>query len=139
MNFRQAATSRRSPPVINMTPLIDVVFILLIFFLLTTTFRNAAGLNVNLPTATTSESQSTKTQMMLTINREGDLFLQDQKLSQQQAITHLKKLSETQRDTLVILQADEEVPHGKVVEVLDELRAAGLQKIAIGAHPQPQQ
>ena len=41
MNFRQAATSRRSPPVINMTPLIDVVFILLIFFLLTTTFRNA--------------------------------------------------------------------------------------------------
>ena len=96
MNFRQATGARRNPPDINMTPLIDVVFILLIFFLLTTTFRNAAGLNVNLPTAATSETHSAKTQMMLTINREGDLFLQDQKLSQQQAIAQLKQLAMTQ-------------------------------------------
>ena len=118
MNFRQTAASRRNPPVINMTPLIDVVFILLIFFLLTTTFRNAAGLNVNLPSATTSEAHSAKTQMMLTINREGELFLQNQKLDQEQAIAQLKKLTKSQPESLIILQADEEVPHGKVVEVL---------------------
>ena len=71
--------------------------------------------------------------MMLTIDREGDLFFKTKSFRSNRPSPN-SKTSETQRDALVILQADEEVPHGKVVEVLDELRASGLQKIAIGAH-----
>ena len=137
MNFRQASSSHRNePPSVNLTPLIDVVFILLIFFLLTTTFRHAAGLNVNLPRATTAQTQNAGNQKILSLDRQGDLFLDREKLSQAEALKRLQALQDEGSSSLIILQADEDVPHGKVVRVLDELRNAGLNQIAIGARPQ---
>ena len=137
MNFRQASSSHRNePPSVNLTPLIDVVFILLIFFLLTTTFRHAAGLNVNLPRATTTQTQNAGNQKILSLDRQGDLFLDREKLSQAEALKRLQALQDEGSSSLIILQADEDVPHGKVVRVLDELRNAGLNQIAIGARPQ---
>ena len=133
MNFRAASSLRRKEaPAINLTPLIDVVFILLIFFLLTTTFRSTAGLDVDLPSASSGQTAQNENQVILTLNTSGELFLQDQKVSRSIAIEQLAEIKQQQQDLFIILQADQTVPHGDVVRVLDDLRKSGLHKIAIG-------
>ena len=136
MNFKEASTSRRKPPpTINLTPLIDVVFILLIFFLLTTTFRSTAGLDVDLPNASTAKSPTEKTQVILTLNQAGELFFNDKLLALDEVIQTLKQKVPSQEPIFVILQADERVAHGEVVSLLDRLRSEGLKNIAIGTQP----
>ena len=119
MNFKEASTSWRKPPTINLTPLIDVVFILLIFFLLTTTFRSTAGLDVDLPNASTAKSPTEKTQVILTLNQAGELFFNDKLLALDEVIQNLKQKVPSQEPIFVILQADERVAHGEVVSLLD--------------------
>ena len=139
MSFRATSTLRRKEaPTINLTPLIDVVFILLIFFLLTTTFRSTAGLDVDLPSASSAQTTQNENQIILTLNSAGELFLNGQKKSQSIAISELNKIKQQQKDLFIILQADQIVPHGEVVRILDELRKSGLHKIAIGTQSNPQ-
>ena len=136
MNFKEASLSRRkAPPTINLTPLIDVVFILLIFFLLTTTFRSTTGLDINLPNASTAKTPAENAQVILNLNQAGELFIGENQFTQEEVIQVLKKNKQPSKDVFVILQADERVAHGEVVNLLDLLRSSGLQNVAIGTQP----
>ena len=136
MNFKEASLSRRKPPpTINLTPLIDVVFILLIFFLLTTTFRSTTGLDIELPNASTAKTPAENAQVILNLNQAGELFIGEKQLTQEEVIEALKNNPKPSQNLFIILQADERVAHGEVVSLLDLLRSSGLKNVAIGTQP----
>ena len=112
---------RRSLPEVELTSLVDVLFMLIIFFVLTAVFSEPI-LPVNLPGGT--GEQVSGESLTISIDRGGDLFVGDRKLTREQAIERvLNSFSEGKR---IILAADREVPYGMVVSFLDALRKAGV-------------
>ncbi|MBN2407843.1 MAG: biopolymer transporter ExbD [Elusimicrobia bacterium] len=114
----------------NMAPMADVVFLLLIFFMLTSAFVLEPGIDVDLPRAVTAEEQI-RQKHVLTITRDRTLLLDQDVVS----FGTLKRVLEDtfldEQTKLLIVRADENVPHGLVVRVLDISRQAGVTKLAI--------
>jgi len=119
---------------LDLTPLIDVVFLLLIFFMVTTTFATQSGIGVKLPEATAQERPSTEA-VSISIKATGELFLDEKPVTREALRAGLKTL-EQQRgaETVVVVRADESVAHGRVVEAMDAARTAGFRKLAIATH-----
>jgi len=119
---------------LDLTSLIDVVFLLLIFFMVTTTFSAQSGIGVNLPEAAARERPSTEA-VSISIKATGTLFLDEHPVTHDELREQLKAL-EKQRgaETVVVIRADESVTHGRVVEAMDAARTAGFRKLAIATH-----
>ncbi len=124
------ARARRNLPEIELTPLVDVLFMLIIFFVLTAVFSEPL-LPVNLPGAT-GERVSGKS-FTVSIDREGDLFSGDRALTREQAIE--RALASFREEKRVIIAADREVPYGFVVSFLDALRSAGVDSAGLLVDP----
>lgn len=122
---------------INMTALIDVVFLLLIFFMVSTTFDHQARLKVTLPEASSKATEQQFEPLVLSIDARGNYFLNDRQLVNQQLNTIkqaiLKSLAENQdiRDTSMVLRADANTPHQAVVRAMDAASQLGLTKLSI--------
>lgn len=120
----------RHKVVINITSLIDVMFLLLIFFMVSSTFLEQAGMKLNLPGAQTGNLEEVK-DIVIEVSAQGQVSLNGTPT----ALTELQKalvetLAKSDEATLV-LKADEKVPHGQVVKVMDLARAAGVRKLVI--------
>ncbi|MBR8827406.1 MAG: biopolymer transporter ExbD [Gomphosphaeria aponina SAG 52.96 = DSM 107014] len=118
---------------INIVPMIDVIFSILAFFIISSLFLSRTeGLPVNLPSASTAEVKDTA-QINVTIEADGDIFLNRQPIKleslKQATIAEIAK----EKEGLVIINADEKVEHGQVVEVMDILRQVEGAKLAIAA------
>ncbi len=123
------------PPQINIVPMIDVIFAILVYFMVSSLFlTRSEGLPVNLPQATTAKLQKTQ-QITVSLDAKGTLTVDNQTIQLAQLKTTVKNLMETKPTTLVIIRADKVVPHGEVVNVLDQLRQIPQVKIAISAKP----
>ena len=106
---------------INIVPMIDVVFAVLAFFILSTLYlTRAEGLPVSLPRATTAESQSAS--LTLTITAQGNLFLGQQPVTLAALYDEVQALIEPGQTAMVTVRADEETPHGQVVAAMDRIR-----------------
>jgi biopolymer transport protein ExbD len=115
---------------INVTPLVDIVLVLLIIFMVTTTYIVNPSIKVDLPKAATGSDQ-TRTSLALTLTKEGTLYLNGER-SDDAAVTRyiageLPKNAELQ----AIIAADKVVPHGSVVHLIDLVKRAGVRKFAI--------
>lgn len=129
MNFR--------PPVnrdldINLTPLIDVVFLLLIFFMVSTTFVKESEIDLTLPEASSELREEPDHAIQVSIDREGQIFVDDQALINVQVNTIRQALVSArgeQTDPIVIISADAAASHQKVVDVMDAARQAELFRI----------
>ena len=118
---------------INILPMIDVIFCILAFFIISTLFlTRSQGLPVDLPSAPTSESKQ-KSQINITIEADGDMFLDRQPIELAQLKDKLTELVDPQSKSLVIINADEKVEHGVVVKVMDRLRQVPGASMAIAA------
>lgn len=118
---------------INITPLIDVVFILLIFFMVSTSFVATPGFKINLP-KTKAPSVSTKKQnIVITINKDRKIDINGELVSLKNLELKIRQNAEKIKisDPIVILKADEKTSHGYVVNVMDIIKQSGLTKIAI--------
>ena len=116
---------------INLLPMIDVIFSILAFFIISTLFLSRSqGLPVNLPSAQTAEPKQTA-QINLTIKTDGDMFLDRQPIQLGELKGALTKKIAPNSESLVIINADEKVEHGKVVKVMDRLRQVPGAKMAI--------
>ncbi|MBK1694489.1 biopolymer transporter ExbD [Chromatium weissei] len=130
---------RRRPPVdINIAPLIDVVFLLLIFFMVSTTFRDDTRLRVQLPQAQgESLPQNAPAPIRLVIDQMGHFFVNDQAIENETALAQrLTQLSNTQNasiPTSILIQADAKTPHQAVITALDIANHAGLNRIVFAA------
>lgn len=131
MNFR----SGKSPEVdINLTSLIDVVFLLLIFFMVTTTFDRHAELKVDLPEASATEEQQRPRQIDLVIDAQGRYYLDGRELVNTKPETVYKALQEAsggERDLPLVIRADGRTPHQAVVTAMDAAGRLGLTRLSI--------
>ncbi|HSO83551.1 biopolymer transporter ExbD [Thiocapsa sp.] len=134
MNLRP---HRRDPADINLTPLIDVVFLLLIFFMVSTTFKDEARLRVQLPEAQGEEIPAEEPEMIrLVIDRSGSFNVDDRAVRDRKTETLVDVLKERlgEREPLpVLIQADAQTPHQAVMTALDAASQAGLVRIAFAA------
>lgn len=134
MQFQKNKSSNRAVA-IDMTPMIDIVFQLLIFFMVTTTFSqassNTSGIEVNLPKATTKEVQQQADDIVVALTTDGKLIIDGAEYRPDQLRDRLTALSKSKPGASVIVQADISVHHGKVVEIMDIAKSAGIQRIGI--------
>jgi len=115
---------------INLTPMLDVVFIMLIFFIVTATFIKQAGIDVFRPEALTAEQKPTVS-MLVAISPNGEIWIDKKRVDPTTVRAHLEKLrSENPKGGLVI-QADRQSTNEKLMVVLNAARAAGLAEVAI--------
>ncbi len=131
MNFRQRP---REPLELNLIPLIDVVFMLLIFFMLTTTFVHDRTLKVDLPVSESGSSERAELKNhVIELDARGEIAIDGARLSEQDLPRALAEIADDGRP--VVLWADANVVNQRVVTVLDQARRAGIEKIGMGTTP----
>ena len=122
--------SRRNPIEMNITPLIDMVFLLLVFFMLTSHFLIPSGIPLRLPQAETAEPQDEQ-KIIVSIDREGALFINGETVEKTILRERLSAFLEEGEEQLVVVQSDSSVAMGTVVEVLDIIRFHGGENVLI--------
>ena len=121
---------------IEIIPMIDVIFFLLVFFMVSTLSMTInRGLPVNLPTAATSQ-RDLRENLNLTLSQDGEIFLNKEPVTLQDLGPRVKSALASEPELMVIINADGDVRHHAVVEVMDELRLAGVARLAIAVRPQ---
>ena len=119
---------------VSLTPLIDVVFLLLIFFMVTTTFNQHANLRVELPDASNAVQSNEETKIEVIIDKNGQYYIDGTSLLDQQSrtlVTALGKVVKDRNTEKILIRADAQAPHQSVVSVMDAAGKLGLTKIAI--------
>lgn len=126
-------TSDSEKPIeINMAPLIDMTFLLLIFFIVTTSFVKETGLEVHRPSAKSAESRD-KTPILIGISRTGSIYMDNRPIDIRSVRTQVERSLADTPDNGVIVVADKESNTGIVVEVIDQCRLAGAKAVSIAA------
>ncbi|MEJ2054363.1 MAG: biopolymer transporter ExbD [Calditrichaceae bacterium] len=115
---------------LNLTSLIDVLFILIIFFTVSSTFLEQPGIELKLPEAKSSEGHTAQ-KIIIYVDKNKNIFLNDNIVSINNLITEMKKLSNFSTDKSIVLKADTNVTHGMVIEIMDLLRQQGIYKIIV--------
>ena len=115
---------------IDMTPMIDAVDLLLIFFMITSSIIKDPSININMPKAESSESQPDK-DLVVTLGKTGELFLNETKILKKNLYRTLKYLHKKNGRNYLIIRADEGADYGKVVNLLDIARLAGIENAAL--------
>lgn len=116
----------------NILPLLDVIFALLTFFILSSLFLNRTqGLPVNLPQAKSAIPQKVTTRATLSVNAQSEVFLNKQKIAITQVGDRVRQLIQPNQDLIVVLNADKTVQHGNIVQIMDQLRQIPRVKMAI--------
>lgn len=116
--------------IINITSLIDVVLLLLIFFMLTSTFMEESGMELELPETESGESEA-KAEIEISLDSTNNLQLNGEEIEFDQLDTRLQGLAVEHSEKTLLLKADKNVSHGDVMDIMDLAKKAGLQKIVI--------
>lgn len=129
---------RRKPPKkarIEIVPMIDTIFFLLVFFMVATTSMTVSrGMRVDLPTAG-SVKEKVREKRSVTVTRDSRYYLDKEEVRLAGLLSALSADSETNPDMVVVINADREASHGVVVEVMDTVKRAGVTRLAIATEP----
>lgn len=123
---------------INVTPLVDVMLVLLIIFMVTAPIIQQ-GIEVNLPAAKGGAITGYEDPLIVSVARNGNLYLNDNPVTLRQLGAKLKAVRRIKRDKEVYLRADENVRYGIVVKTIAEIKEAGILKLGMITRPLPQQ
>ena len=116
---------------IEIIPLIDIMFFLLAaFMLMSLSMVNAKTIKVNLPTATSANSESGKDVVNISVNQSGDAFLDKKPVGERELVTKLIDLQRANPNLRVFINGDQDARHGAIIRVLDLVRSAGIDKVA---------
>lgn len=119
------------PPQINIVPMIDVIFAILTFFILSSLFlTRLEGLPVNLPSSGTAEQQPAEP-LTITVDPKGNISLNRKSTKLNELSEQMRQLVLANGEQVVLINADEKVSHGRVVEIMDRLRQIKGVKLAI--------
>ena len=132
LNITAARKGRRQPLDINMAPLIDMVFILLIFFLVTTSFVKESGVDVNRPTAATAESMQ-KAGIMIGVDKDNRIFMEKREIDMRAVRANVERAIAENPESTVVIVADRNSRTGIAIEVMDACRLAGAESVSIAA------
>lgn len=129
---------KRSRVLINITSLIDVLFLLLIFLMVSSTFLEQPGIKLELPPAESAVVVEQK-EFMLFVDKKGKVFLNSIEVSMESLEEKLKEVLPQMKDGSLILKADQDVSHGIVVRIMDSVKKSGVKKLIIGTRLTPEE
>jgi len=130
MNFQRG--KEREPPEINLVPLIDVMMVILIFLMITTTYSKYTELQLNLPTAEGEKQLERTNEITVLVNAQGQYVINRTPVvyrTVEQLADELKRAGGTLKEPVVVITADATATHQSVVRVMEAARAAGLTQI----------
>ena len=134
MRQRHSQQQSGSAANINITPLIDMVFILLIFFIVTTSFVKETGVDVNRPSAEAAERKE-RGNILIAVRANGEIWMDERQVDVRAVRSNVERLHAENPEGSVVIVADEESRTGLVVEVMDQARLAGVNEVSIAATP----
>ena len=119
---------------LNVTPLVDVMLVILIIFMVTAPML-IQGVEVNLPQTTTRHIKTREDPLILTINRKKEIFLEKHRIELNGLEQKIKKIFENRREKEILLKADKDVPYGFVIKVIAGVKQAGIDKLGMVTEP----
>ena len=119
---------------IDLTPMLDVIFIMLIFFIVTTSFIREAGIKVNRPSAQTAQKED-RANILVAISPAGEIWIDKQRVDIRGLRPAIQRLKAQNPEAAVIIQADTQARAGLMVEAMDQARLAGVQNVSVAATP----
>ena len=134
-NYMQFKRKKRleTPP--DITPMIDVVFLLLIFFMLSTTFIVTPGLKITLPKSSAEQIKKEKEEVRILLSEAGDIYINEEKVDIDSLKGIFVEAAGKSRESVAVISADEKAAHGRVVEVMDAAKESGIMRLAIETKP----
>ena len=121
---------------IDLTPMLDVVFIMLIFFIVTTSFVKESGIDVSRPGAATAEKKE-KASILVAIDKNDSVWIDKRKIDVRSVRANIERLHAESPEGTVVVQADEGSKTGILVKVMDQIRMAGVTNISVAATQAP--
>jgi biopolymer transport protein TolR len=115
---------------INVTPLVDVMLVLLIIFMITSPML-VSGINVDLPETKASPVSGQDEPLVLTIDKKGDIYLLETKIDRSQLTAKLDAVTKEKKDSRIFVRGDKNIPYGDVVSLVASVQAAGFSKVAL--------
>jgi len=132
MSFRVGGFRDRKPAVVlELTPLIDCIFQLLIFFLLTASFITTPNLGVELPKASAKASTTQQRDLIVVVTRKGEIQYEGSNVSFDQLLKRLQGVYKERPGARVLIQADRKAYHGEVVKVMDVAKSIGFRRLGV--------
>ena len=130
--MRRIFKKKEEESAIDLTPMLDVVFIMLIFFIVTTSFVKESGIDVSRPSAKTAKKKQ-RTSILVAINQSGEIWIQRRKVDIRSVRANIERLHAESPEGTVVIQADKRSETGLLVDVMDQIRLAGVENIAVSA------
>ena len=132
--FRRKNNEHKPLAEINVTPLVDVVLVLLIIFMVTAPMLQM-GIDVNLPRVKAKSINVSEEKLVLTINGKQEIYINEFKTTLPDLSAKLESIFKARTDRELFMRADKEVPYGYVVQVMSEVRKAGIDKLGMITEP----
>ncbi|MEQ9012718.1 biopolymer transporter ExbD [Algiphilus sp.] len=129
---RRSHRSREEEAGIDLTPMLDIVFIMLIFFIVTTSFVKEAGVDVTRPSAETAERRE-RGNILVAIRDNGEVWIDRRQVDLRAVRANIERLHAENPEGAVVIQADTDSRTGLLVRVMDQIRLAGVSNISIAA------
>lgn len=125
----------KEEPEINITPMLDIVFIMLIFFIVTTSFIRETGVEVDKPMALTAEPRP-QGNVLIAIRDNDEIWMNKQQIEIHEVRPEVERARAENPESAVVLIADRGARTGMLVEVMDQVQAAGISRISVSAEPE---
>ena len=130
--MRKRRARHEEESAIDMTPMLDIVFIMLIFFIVTASFVKEAGIDVNRPGAVTAEKKE-KASILVAITDKGEIWIDKRPVDVRAGRANIERLRAENPQGSVVIQADKESKNGLLVKVMDAARQAGVENVSLAA------
>ncbi|GIU02023.1 ExbD/TolR family protein [Shewanella algidipiscicola] len=117
---------------IDMTPMLDIVFIMLIFFIVTTSFIKPSGLDYNKPEASQATTQKSAN-IFIGVSKTGVIKMENRQVDIERVTANVERMLAESPEAAVLIEADKEAEHGLVIKVMDNVKKAGIDKISVSA------
>ena len=119
---------------INVTPLVDVMLVLLIIFMVAAPMM-MQGMDVQLPQTQSKTMESQEERLVITLNKRQEIFINEYRVSREELLEKLKAIYHNKKEGEVFLRADRSLPYGFVVQVMSDIKAAGIDKLGMVTEP----
>ena len=134
MAFKLSRSEKEPISEINVTPLVDVMLVLLIIFMVTAPLLTV-GVQVDLPETSADTLPEETEPLTLTINAKGEIFIQETKIEYEKIISKILAVSNNRTDTRIYVRGDKTINYGRVLEIMGMLSGAGFSKVALISEP----
>jgi biopolymer transport protein ExbD len=120
---------------VDLTPMLDVVFIMLIFFIVTASFTREFGIDLTRPDVTKQESETKKKSILISIDRHGEVWIRKRRIDIRAVRANVERLLAENPQAAVLIRADRDAENGPFVRVVDQAKLAGATSVALAAPP----